>query len=118
MQAGQLCFGLYDELYVIDMEQVMYFQADDHYSHVYYASGAHFMLPFGLAKVEEAIAGRGDGDGTFVRLGRKYIVNMRRIFHISTMKQILMLSDNSGNTLSIHVPKPVLRTLIETLRTH
>lgn len=54
-RTGRLCFGLYDELYVVDLGQVMYFQADDHYSHVYYASGTHFMLPFGLSKVESAI---------------------------------------------------------------
>lgn len=116
MQTRQLCFGLYDELYVIDLEQVLYFQADDHYTHVYYASGTHFMLPFGLAKVEAAVAAPDAGGESFMRLGRKYIVNTRRVFHISTVKQVLMLSDNNGNTLSIHIPKPVLRTLIETLR--
>lgn len=116
MQTNRLCLGLYDELYVIDLELVLYFQADDHYTHVYYASGAHFLLPFGLSKVEAAVGEITEDTKFLVRLGRKYIVNTRRIFHINTIKQTLLLSDDHGNTQSIHLPKPVLRSLMELMR--
>jgi len=115
-RTGRLCFGLYDELYVVDLGQVMYFQADDHYSHVYYASGTHFMLPFGLSKVESAIGEQPEGSEAFVRLGRKHIVNTRRIFHVSTIKQQLLLADDSGGTVAVKIPKHVLRTLIDNMR--
>ena len=45
-----LCLGAYDELYRIDTSQLIYFEADDHYTNVYYANGTHFVIPFGLSQ--------------------------------------------------------------------
>ena len=111
----RMCLCLYGEMYVVDLARVMYFQADDHYTHVYYSSGTHFMVPFGLARVEAAVS---DflGCGSFlVRLGRGHIVNMHRVFHVSTVRQELRLSDDQGSTLVLHLPKQVLRGLMSVL---
>lgn len=78
---NKLCFSVYGELYVVDLDRMLYFEADDHYTHVYYSSGTHFMIPFGLAKVEAALSNKGRAGDAFLRLGRKYIVNIRRVFH-------------------------------------
>ena len=43
---NKLCFSVYGELYVVDLDRMLYFEADDHYTHVYYSSGTHFMIPF------------------------------------------------------------------------
>lgn len=102
-------------MYIIDMELVMYMQADDHYTHVYYSSGTHFMVPFGLSKVEEAIAGILQEDRFMMRLGRKYIVNTRRIFHINSIKQLLQLADDHGTNCQLHLPKPYLHALMQKL---
>ena len=91
----------------------MYFQADDHYTNVYYATGTHFIVPFGLSKVEAIIAKTPSVSGVLLRLGRKYIVNTRRIFRVSTVKEMLYLADNHGNNISLHISKPVLRSLID-----
>ena len=108
-------FSVYGELYVVDLDSTLYFEADDHYTHIHYASGTHFMIPFGMAKVEAAVAER-LGPGAFiVRLSRKYMVNTRRIFHINTIKQVAVLTDDHGSNLTLHRPKHVLRTLIDTL---
>ena len=56
---NKLCFSVYGELYVVDLDRMLYFEADDHYTHVYYSSGTHFMIPFGLAKVEAALSNKG-----------------------------------------------------------
>lgn len=100
---------------MIDLDRVMYLQADDHYTHVYYSSGTHFMVPFGLSKVEAAIAGRLGTDKFLIRLGRKYIVNTRRIFHINCVKQVLQLSDDHGTNHSLSLPKPILHGLMQML---
>ena len=111
----RMCLCLYGEMYVVDLAKVMYFQADDHYTHVYYSSGTHFMVPFGLAKVEAAVSGF-LGCGSFlVRLGRGHIINIHRVFHVNTMRQELRLSDDQGSTLVLHLPKLVLRKLMSML---
>lgn len=105
----------HNELYVVDCNSVMYLQADDHYTHVNYLSGAHFMVPFGLSVVEDAIAANCVGDKFLVRLGRKYIINIKAIIHINTVKQVVLLADAHGNNHSLHLPKPILRSLIDLL---
>ena len=32
-----LSLSAHDELYIIDLEKVIYMQADDHYTHIYYS---------------------------------------------------------------------------------
>lgn len=110
----KLCLSIYGELYVIDLHLVVYLQADDHYTIVYYSSGTHFMVPFGLSKVETAIA-EIDNEQSIVRLSRKYMVNIRCIFHINVINQIIQLSGFNGECYSLHLPKPVLRNLIDKL---
>lgn len=112
-QEVNLCLSGHDELYIIDLNQVLYMQADDHYTNIYYASGTNFMIPYGLGRLEEVIRGSGCEAGYLLRLGRKYIVNTNRIFRISTIRDNLYLSDNHGNHVSLHISKPVLRSLIE-----
>ena len=115
-QQKRLCLNGHDELYIIDLNRLLYLQADDHYTDVYYSTGAHFLVPFGLVKIEERIAAMPDAKIYLLRLGRKYIVNTNRIFRINTTKELLYLADDEGNTLSLHVSKPVLRSLLEYFR--
>lgn len=113
---NQLRLSVYDELYIIDLDNAMYFMADDHYSHVYYASGTHFLIPFGLSKIEERLSAERSGDSFYyIRLGRRYIVNLHRIFYISTAKQQLILSDDHGQNHVLRISKPVLRSLHDML---
>lgn len=112
---NRLCFSVYGELYVVNLDMVMFFQADDHYTHVYYASGTHFMIPFGLSKVETSVAGKFTDGTHFVRLGRKYIINTRRIFHVNAVRQVVLLTDDHGTNHTLHLPKPVLRQLMDML---
>ena len=111
-----LCLGAYDELYRIDLSLLLYFQADDHYTNVYYANGTHFVIPFGLSKVEDIIKKMPDVSHYMLRLGRKYIVNSHRIFRVSTIKEQIFLSDDQGKNVQLHISKPVLRYLIDTLK--
>lgn len=111
-----LCLSSHDELYMIDLTKVLYFQADDHYTNVYYTSGAHFLVPFGLVKVEAQVADQPRAREYLLRLGRKYMVNTSRIFRINTTKELLYLACDDGNIVSLHIPKAVLRLLIEQMR--
>lgn len=110
-----LYFRIHGELYVVDISSAMYFKADDHYTHVYYASGTHFMIPFGLTKVELAIDRHENAAARFLRLGRTYIVDINRIFHVNAIKQVALLADNHGQHHSIRLPKAVLHSLIDRL---
>lgn len=111
-----LCLSAHDELYIIDLSRVLYLQADDHYTHIYYTADTHFMVPFGLGAVEAQIAAFSDAKSSLIRLGRKYIVNIRNIFRISTIKESIYLADSQGGTVDLHIAKPVLRSLMDLVR--
>lgn len=115
--AIRVCFASHNELFVIDCEMVLYMQADDHYTHVYYRTGLHFMLPFGMSKVMEAVDKAMGKDRFLLRFGRKYIVNLFCIFHVNTVKQTLVLADAQGRNVSLSLPKSALRAIIEMLVT-
>ena len=109
----KITFSTYNELYVVDCYNVMYLEADYHYTHVYYLTGAHFLIPFGLSEVMETITHALGDDCFLLRLGRKYVVNTHVVFHINTVKQVLLLTDMQGNSHSLHLPKTTLRSLID-----
>ena len=103
----------HDELYRIDIQRVVYFQADDHYSYVYYNSDVHLMLPFGLTDIESAIGKNETAQSRLVRMGRKYIVNTERIMRISSTQCKLYLYDELGKTHTVPLSKPVNRELLD-----
>lgn len=113
----------YNELYIVDSEQLLYLEADDHYTMVNYTSGTRFMVPFGLSKVEvaisEAFAAASSGENaperTLIRVGRKFLINTKHVIHINTMKQVLVLANAHGENFSLRLPKAVLRSLIDLL---
>ena len=110
----------YNELYIVDSEQLLYLEADDHYTMVNYTSGTRFMVPFGLSKVEvaisEAFAAASSGENAPERtLGRKFLINTKHVIHINTMKQVLVLANAHGENFSLRLPKAVLRSLIDLL---
>ena len=111
----RIILSSYNEMYVIHCDSVLYMQADDHDTHVTYVSGAHFMVPFGLSEVEKRLHALAADDRFLIRVGRKYIVNLRHIFHINTVKQVVLLADANGKNHSLTLPKPILRNLIEML---
>ncbi|MBO4812490.1 MAG: LytTR family transcriptional regulator [Prevotella sp.] len=117
-QKTTLCLGSYDELYIIDLNKVIYMEADDHYTNVFYAAESSFMLPYGLGDIEKRILDMPWARKHLMRLGRKYIVNLRSVFRINTVKETIFLVNPAGGTINLHVSKPVLRSLIDLLRAH
>ena len=111
----KIVLSSYNEMYVINCNSVLYMQADDHYTHVTYISGAHFMVPFGLSKVEQYLHALDADERFLIRVGRKYIINLHHVFHVNTVKQVILLADANGKNHSLTLPKQILRNLIEML---
>lgn len=111
----KLLFRIYGEMYLVDLPQVLYFKADDHYTHVYTSSGTHMVMPFGLNKVEAAITQHLPEGNYLLRLGRTFIVNIRRIYHVNMLKQNVLLADDHGQVQSLHFSRQVLQSLMEHL---
>lgn len=116
MKKDILYLGVVGEIFLVDLSQVSYIQADDHYSHIHYNNGLHFMVPFGLSRIEKAIERQMEQDNVFRRVGRKYIVNVERVFHVNVPRQSLQYFDTKGNIQTLNLPKPLLQGLVEYVR--
>lgn len=112
----RLCISGKEEMYVIDLDRVAYIQADDHYAHVYYSQDSHFMVPYGLSRIEGLLAAIGHEASHIRRMGRKHIINYRRIFRVNTIREQLSLCDERGGIIVLHVSKILLRNLMDQMK--
>lgn len=107
----KLCLNSRDELLIINLEKVAFFQAEGNYTHLHYVGGESRLLSIGLSKLEEYIRKTWPKEkpSPFIRLGRSLIINQTFLTEISVLKQKLILSDNSTSSFTLSVPKPLLK---------
>lgn len=107
----KLCLNSRDELLIIDLEKIAFFQANGNYTHLKYIEGETHLLTIGLSKVEEYIrmSWTKNKPSPFIRLGRSLIINQSFLSEISVLKQKLILSDRGDNSYVLSVPKPLLK---------
>ena len=115
-ESQKLYLMTYDEIFVIHLPSVLYIQADDHYAHVYYSNGTHLLVPYGLSKIEQALANPLFTSHRFCRLGRRYIVNLSQVIRINTSKEQLFMTDDQGKLVSLHLPKAILRQAMDMVK--
>lgn len=107
----KLCLNSRDELLIIDLEKVAFFQANGNYTQMNYILGESRLLTLGLSKVEELIrlTWPADRPSPFIRLGRSLIINQTYLTEINVLRQKLSLSDRGTHSYSVSVPKPLLK---------
>lgn len=108
-----LFFNTRDELVRVRLEKVAYFEADSNYCHVVLINGTKATLLTSLVNIEKLLSEKfSEKAATFVRIGKKFIVNVQYIFQINVLKQRLILSDYSTpGTLEISISKDALKNL-------
>lgn len=109
---NKLCLNSRDELVMIDLDQVAYFEANGNFTQIYYIYARGPLVGIGISKLEQYIAATlpKNVKSPLVRIGRSLIINQRYLSQISLTQQKLVLSDNAGHTYALSAPKPLLRT--------
>ena len=100
-----------DELFLVRLDKVMFFEADDHYTLIQYASGGKFMVPFNLSNILDRLSEAPQ----FVRVGRSYIINLEYLHHINASKQLLAMGEDPDSAMTLRLSRPMLRTLMNRL---
>lgn len=108
-----LYFNTRDELIKVKLDKVAYFEADSNYCHVVFINGAKATLLTSLVNIEQLLSERFKGNNPmFVRIGKRYIVNLQYIFQINIPRQRLMLTDfDSSSIIELTISKDALRNL-------
>lgn len=110
-----LYFNTRDELVKINLEMVVCFEAEANYLRVSLVNGLVCMIRMSLGKMESILSTRAAPD-KFVRIGKRFIVNLSYIFSINVLKQELVLSDQRSFVKTLSVSKDALKQLKELMK--
>ena len=112
-------FNSRDELIRVDLSSVVYFEADGNYTRFVSVNGLTDMVCINLGRMEELLALRfKDMPGAFVRVGKRYILNIAYVYRINTLKQELVLSDQRTFSHTVSLSKIALKALKELISPH
>ena len=114
MSQQLIYFNSRDSLIRIDVSKIVYFEGDGNYTHIVTVNKVKSCLTMNLAHTEEALAAQiGEHAKRFMRIGKRFIVNMGYIYMVDVSKQTLILSDNDNFVYHLSVSKEALKSVKE-----
>ena len=116
MPAGvsYLFFTSRDELQRIEVSKIVYFESDGNYTDIVMVNKLRASILMNLGEMEKTLALQlGEGARTFMRIGRRFIINLQYVYSINVLKQQLILSDYDHFAFQITVPKEKLKNMKE-----
>ena len=114
MTQQRVYFNSRDKLIRLDIQKIVYFEGDGNYTYIVTANRQKVCITMNLAHTEEALATQlGDKAKMFMRIGKRFIVNMTYIYQVDIQKQTLMLSDCERFLFQMPVSKEALKTVKE-----
>ena len=114
MTQQKIYFNSRDKLIRIEVQKIVYFEGDGNYTYIVTANKHKVCITLNLTHTEEALAAQlGDNAKQFMRIGKRFIVNMNYIYQIDIQKQTLMLSDCERFLFQLPVSKEALKAVKE-----
>ena len=112
MNTKLLFFNSRDELLRIGVEKIVYFEADGNYTDIIMVNKLRAAVCMNLGEMEEALAAQlGEDAKQFMRIGRRFIINMNYIYQINVLKQQLILSDYDHFAFQVNISKDALKKM-------
>ena len=114
MTQQRVYFNSRDKLIRLDIQKIVYFESDGNYTYIVTTNRQKLCLTMNLVHTEEALASQlGEQARRFMRIGRRFIVNMNYIYQVDIQHQTLMLSDCEHFQFQMPVSKEALKTVKE-----
>ena len=110
-----LLFNTRDEFTKVDLNNVVYFEADGNYTHIVFINRHKVTITLGLIKIEHLLNTQlKEQAQRFIRIGKRYIINRVFILQINPLRQKLLLSDMVHEAVfTLSISKEALKTLKE-----
>ena len=114
MTQQRIYFNSRDKLIRLDIQKIVYFEGDGNYTYIVTANKHKVCLTLNLSHTEEALAQQlGERAKHFMRVGKRFIINMDYIYQVDIQKQTLMLSDCEHFLFQLPVSKEALKAVKE-----
>lgn len=99
-----------DELLRLDINHIVYFEADGNYTNIYSINGLKGVVCTNLAQMQKYLSDNLKEDASiFARVGKKYIVNMKHVYSVNTIRQSIILSDGATFSFQLTIGKDALK---------
>lgn len=103
-----------DELLRVNLQKVVYFEADGNYTYLHMVNSMKIVVGMNLSNMQQMLARQtSEHMPVFMRIGKKYIVNTRFVCQIHVAKQKLVLSDFEHFQFTLPASKEALKTVRE-----
>ena len=114
MTQQRVYFNSRDKLIRLDVQRIVYFEGDGNYTYIVIANKKKVCVTMNLSHTENALAAQlGDNAKQFMRIGKRFIVNMNYIYQVDIQKQVLMLSDYERFLFQLPISKEALKAVKE-----
>ena len=110
----RILFNSRDELLRMEVGKIAYFEADGNYTHIVSVNKLKATIAASLTKTEQVLTEQlGSEAVQFMRVGKRFIVNVRYIYSVNVARQHLVLSDQEHFAYQLPVSKDALRRMKE-----
>lgn len=107
-----LFFNSRDELHRIEVSKIVYFEADGNYTDIVMVNKLRASICMNLGEMEKVLAIQlGDQSKMFMRIGKRFIINMQYVYQINVLKQHLILSDYDHFAFQVSISKEALKKM-------
>jgi len=114
MMEKRILFNSRDELLRMEVGKIVYFEADGNYTHIVSVNKLKATIAARLAKTEQVLTAQLGADAAlFMRVGKRFIVNVSYIYSINLARQHLVLSDQKHFAFQLPVSKDALKRMKE-----
>ena len=112
MEKDLIFFNSRDALLRIGIDKIVYFEADGNYTDIIMVNKLRASVCMNLGEMERALADQiGDKAKRFMRIGKRFIINMEYVYQINVLKQQLVLSDYDHFAFQVSVSKYALKKM-------
>lgn len=103
-------FNSRDKLIRLDIQRIVYLESDGNYTYIFTSNKQKICLTMNLSHTEEAMAKQlGESAKQFMRIGKRFVVNMNYIYQVDIQKQCLLLSDWRLFVFQLPISKEALK---------
>lgn len=114
-----LYFNTRDELLRLDINRIVFFEGEGHYTYIVSANKLKSIVCLTLSKVQEFLNDKlKEHSIIFARVGKRYIINLNYIYSINVLKQKLILSDGYVFSYQLDIAKEALKKLKDLYSIH
>ena len=107
-------FNSRDELQRIEVTKIVYFEANGNYTDIVMINKLRASICMNLGEMEKALADQiGNESKQFMRIGKRFIINMQYVYSINVLKQQLILSYYDHFAFQVSISKDALRKMKE-----